>query len=121
MGGRDLGVPRGHSPIVDMIVQTMGAGASTRTSPAPTTGAFDLSRPRARCPGPRTAAIHTTAGSGLAGALTRDPAASDDARRVDTDPAARYFGVPVARDTLVPQGDARLGAVTLHEWLGRSR
>ncbi|MEU2202512.1 SDR family oxidoreductase [Isoptericola sp. NPDC019482] len=44
----------------------------------------------------------------IAGAL----AASGDAREVVADPAAPYFGAVLADDSIVPQGEARLGAVT---------
>ena len=50
----------------------------------------------------------------IAGAL----AASGDARTVVADPAAPYFGAVLADDSIVPQGDARLGAVTYADFAG---
>ncbi|GAU86277.1 SDR family oxidoreductase [Bosea sp. BIWAKO-01] len=47
--------------------------------------------------------------------------AVDDARPVVADPDARYFGSRVEHDTLVPQGEARLGPTNLTEWLARKR
>lgn len=43
--------------------------------------------------------------------LTNDP------RSVTADPEARYFGGKVEEFSLVPTGDARLGAIGLTEWL----
>ena len=50
----------------------------------------------------------------IAGAL----AASGDARTVVADPAAPYFGAVLADDSIVPRGDARLGAVTYADFAG---
>lgn len=47
-------------------------------------------------------------------------ARSNDPRRVLTDPAATYFGVPVEPDALLPRSSAKLGAVTLQEWAGET-
>jgi uncharacterized protein YbjT (DUF2867 family) len=44
-----------------------------------------------------------------------------DPREVVSDPEARYFGGRVEECSLVPLGDARLGRVSLDEWLRRSR
>ncbi|GAB3088366.1 SDR family oxidoreductase [Isoptericola nanjingensis] len=44
--------------------------------------------------------------------------ASGDAREVVADPAAPYFGAVLADDSIVPQGDARLGAVTYADFAG---
>jgi uncharacterized protein YbjT (DUF2867 family) len=44
-----------------------------------------------------------------------------DPREVVRDPEARYFGSLVDEQSLVPLGDARLGAVGLDEWLRRSK
>jgi uncharacterized protein YbjT (DUF2867 family) len=44
-----------------------------------------------------------------------------DPREVVSDPTARYFGGLVEEDSLVPMGEARLGSVSLDEWLGRSK
>lgn len=40
-----------------------------------------------------------------------------DQRDVVADAAARYYGIPVGEDTLVPGPDARLGSVRLEDWL----
>jgi len=40
-----------------------------------------------------------------------------DTRTVVTDPEARYWGVLLEKDTLVPGSDAQLGATRLEEWL----
>lgn len=42
-----------------------------------------------------------------------------DARSVECDPQARYFGGTVLRDSLVPLGQARLGNVDLESWIRR--
>ena len=44
-----------------------------------------------------------------------------DTRQVVRDPAARYWGGLVDDRSLVPLGDARLGRITLEEWIRRSR
>ena len=44
-----------------------------------------------------------------------------DPREVVRDPEARYFGGRVEQRSLVPLGEARLGRITLDEWLRRSR
>jgi uncharacterized protein YbjT (DUF2867 family) len=44
-----------------------------------------------------------------------------DPREVVSDPEARYFGGLVEQHSLVPLGEARLGRITLDEWLRRSR
>jgi uncharacterized protein YbjT (DUF2867 family) len=46
-------------------------------------------------------------------------AARADARDVITDAGARYFGAVLQEDTLVPHGDAVLGATTLEDWMAR--
>ena len=43
-----------------------------------------------------------------------------DPREVVRDPEARYFGGRVEERSLVPLGEARLGRITLDEWLRRS-
>lgn len=43
-----------------------------------------------------------------------------DPREVVRDPGARYFGGLVEEHSLVPLGEARLGHITLDEWLRRS-
>lgn len=47
--------------------------------------------------------------------LTHDP------RKVVTDLHARYFGVELKDDTLVPGDNPRLGSITFDEWLSGSR
>ena len=44
-----------------------------------------------------------------------------DPREVVRDPEARYWGGRVEERSLVPLGEARLGRITLDEWLRRSR
>ena len=44
-----------------------------------------------------------------------------DERRVEADPEARYFGGRVERFSLVPMGEARLGGITLADWVERKR
>jgi uncharacterized protein YbjT (DUF2867 family) len=44
-----------------------------------------------------------------------------DSRQVVRDPAARYWGGLVDDRSLVPSGEARLGRITLDEWVRRSR
>jgi uncharacterized protein YbjT (DUF2867 family) len=44
-----------------------------------------------------------------------------DPRKVVSDPGARYFGSRVEERSLVPLGEARLGRITLDEWLRRKR
>lgn len=48
-------------------------------------------------------------------------AQTDDPRDVFADPNAMYFGGRVEMLSLVPTGDARLGRVTLTEWVDRMR
>ena len=43
-----------------------------------------------------------------------------DPREVVTDPHARYFGAELGEDTLVPTGEAQLGATHFKDWLERS-
>jgi uncharacterized protein YbjT (DUF2867 family) len=44
-----------------------------------------------------------------------------DRRKVVRDPEARYYGGRVEERSLVPLGEARLGRITLDEWLRRKR
>jgi uncharacterized protein YbjT (DUF2867 family) len=44
-----------------------------------------------------------------------------DPRKVVIDPEARYFGGRVEERSLVPLSEARLGRITLDQWLGRSQ
>jgi hypothetical protein len=39
-----------------------------------------------------------------------------DPRQVVEDPSARYFGGRLEEKSLVPQGEARLGRLTLEAW-----
>jgi uncharacterized protein YbjT (DUF2867 family) len=43
--------------------------------------------------------------------------AKGDKRKVVADPQARYFGSIIDDQSLVPLGDARLGKITLRQWL----
>ena len=43
--------------------------------------------------------------------------ARNDPRNVVTDESAGYFGAPIAETTLIPAGDAQLGATRLADWL----
>jgi uncharacterized protein YbjT (DUF2867 family) len=43
-------------------------------------------------------------------------AAREDPREVRTDPAATYFGIVLDDGTLVPDGEAHLGATRLEDW-----
>jgi uncharacterized protein YbjT (DUF2867 family) len=47
-------------------------------------------------------------------------AANDDRRQVITDNSARYYGVTLNDDTLLPQDGARVGSLRYVEWLYRS-
>ncbi len=44
-----------------------------------------------------------------------------DPREVVRDPKALYFGGPVEEHSLVPLGEARLGRISLDEWLRRAK
>ena len=44
-----------------------------------------------------------------------------DPREVVSDPEARYWGGKVEENSLVPLGEARLGRISLDEWLRRSQ
>src|SRR5262245_34212677 len=44
-----------------------------------------------------------------------------DPRQVVSDPDAKYFGGRVEQHSLVPLGEARLGRISLDEWLRRSQ
>src|SRR5262245_45157719 len=46
-------------------------------------------------------------------------AAYKDPRQVVADPHARYFGAELDERSLVPWGEARLGAIRFDEWLGQ--
>jgi uncharacterized protein YbjT (DUF2867 family) len=45
--------------------------------------------------------------------------ARHDTREVVADPQARYFGAELSERSLVPAGEARLGGISLQEWLGQ--
>lgn len=45
--------------------------------------------------------------------------ARNDSREVIADPQARYFGTELSEDSLVPIGDAQLGATRFEEWSSR--
>lgn len=44
-----------------------------------------------------------------------------DARTVQVDPAARYFGAELQAGTLVPEGEAHLGRVSFEDWMRKSQ
>ena len=46
-------------------------------------------------------------------------AAYNDPRQVVADPHARYFGSELGERSLVPWGEARLGAIRFDQWLGQ--
>ena len=45
--------------------------------------------------------------------------ARNDSREVIADPQARYFGTELRENSLVPTGDAQLGATSFEEWLSK--
>jgi uncharacterized protein YbjT (DUF2867 family) len=47
-------------------------------------------------------------------------AANEDMREVITDETARYYGVELNDDTLLPRQPAHVGPVRLADWLNRS-
>ena len=49
--------------------------------------------------------------------IQRGLEAQSDPRTVVADPSARYFGALLGERTLVPAGDARLGAIRFDDWL----
>lgn len=48
--------------------------------------------------------------------VRRGLAARNDPRQVLADPQARYYGIRVSEATLIPGGDARLGATYFEDW-----
>jgi uncharacterized protein YbjT (DUF2867 family) len=46
--------------------------------------------------------------------------AAKDSREVLADPHARYYGIDVEERSLVPDDDARLGAIRFENWLAQS-
>jgi uncharacterized protein YbjT (DUF2867 family) len=57
----------------------------------------------------------------LTGIVTRYLEAVGDPRNVVSDSEARYWGGQVEERSLVPLGEARLGSISLGDWLGRSQ
>ena len=53
--------------------------------------------------------------------IRRGLSARNDPREVVVDPHARYFGAELKERTLVPAGEAQLGATYFNDWLERSR
>ena len=47
--------------------------------------------------------------------------ARNDPREVITDPQAPYYGIAVSERTLLPGEDARLGSISLDDWLGNAQ
>ncbi len=47
-------------------------------------------------------------------------AANDDIRQVTTDDRARYYGVELNDDTLLPLKGAQVGSLRYADWLSRS-
>lgn len=45
---------------------------------------------------------------------------TEDARPITSDPAARYFGISVRREGLIPTMPTALGKLTYHDWLSRT-
>lgn len=52
--------------------------------------------------------------------VRRDLAARKDPREVISDPRARYYGIQVKEQTLVPEDDAKLGKIRFDDWLAQS-
>jgi hypothetical protein len=52
--------------------------------------------------------------------VRRGLAAWQDPREVIADPKARYYGIAVSENTLVPGNDAQLGKTTFETWLTQS-
>jgi len=44
-----------------------------------------------------------------------------DARKVDADPDAKYFGARLDKNSLLPRGNARLGKISYADWFKTSR
>ena len=51
--------------------------------------------------------------------IRRALSARNDSREVIADPQARYFGTELSETSLVPIGDAQLGAMNFEEWLSK--
>jgi uncharacterized protein YbjT (DUF2867 family) len=52
--------------------------------------------------------------------IRRGLAALEDPREVVTDPHARYYGIELSENSLLPHDDARLGETRFEDWLRRS-
>jgi uncharacterized protein YbjT (DUF2867 family) len=52
-------------------------------------------------------------------AIRQELAARRDSREVIADPHARYYGIAVTEQTLVPEGNAKLGSILFEDWLLR--
>jgi uncharacterized protein YbjT (DUF2867 family) len=72
----------------------------------PANGVIDLA-------GPERYRFHEVVGHFLS--------AQHDARLVEADPGARYFGARLNDDSLVPTGDARTGATHFADWLTQAK
>lgn len=84
----------------DDVAEVMADTAEAK----PTNGIFDIAGPeRLRLPE----------------MMTRYFASTKDPRKIVSDDNARYFGAKLAEDTLVPLGQARLGAIGLESWVSR--
>jgi uncharacterized protein YbjT (DUF2867 family) len=57
----------------------------------------------------------------LADIVARYLKATGDARPVVTDPEARYYGGRVEEQSLVPLGEARIGRISLDQWLAANK
>jgi uncharacterized protein YbjT (DUF2867 family) len=53
--------------------------------------------------------------------VRRDMAALKDPREVITDPQARYYGIAVTENTLIPGAEARLGKTRFEDWLTQTQ
>jgi uncharacterized protein YbjT (DUF2867 family) len=51
--------------------------------------------------------------------IRRGLAARNDTRKVVSDPHARYFGAELSERSLIPEGEARLSAIRLEDWLAQ--
>jgi hypothetical protein len=47
-------------------------------------------------------------------------ASNEDSRQVITDDSARYYGVELNDDTLLPRNLAHVGPIRFEDWLNRS-
>src|SRR5215813_10659544 len=95
--------PGAFQPIAADDVATFVADAALA---APRNGIVDIA-------GPERAPLNEI--------IARYLKAVGDSRQVVRDPAARYWGGLVDDRSLVPLGEARLGRITLEEWVRRSK